>query len=130
MRSRQPVRLYHFTCDHGAKGIERDRAVVPLSLMPEAASKVDRIDVADRWLLDLAWFTDLPTPDRLEIGLTSHSISCDRLSHRFEVEPRGAIWWPVKMRDLRVPLARALSMTEGARPAHWWVASQPMRLLA
>ena len=102
--------LYHYSCDHGARGIRADGGlrgnVHPL------LTEVGRI----------IWLTDMDVPDRLALGLTSNLIRCDRTAHRFTVQTELARHWPSAARELCGPAARReLDMSYGARPMHWWV---------
>ena len=67
--------LWHFTCDHGRQGIGRAGLVKP-----------NRAAVPP-----LAWFTDLPNPQREHLGLTSLILSCDRMAHRYRVLGSGDV---------------------------------------
>jgi len=131
MKPREPQELYHFSCYHGAAGISSRNMVLPTALhSPEA---VDAVPAAWRWMGAYAWFTDIPQPGRFALGLTSHAISCDRLEYRFRVVDshlRRPTWWPVALRGLRLEIARQVSLTPGALPAHWWVSSSPIKVEA
>jgi len=113
----EKLRLFHYTCDDGLRAILKDNS----TLRPGS----------DGFL----WLTDLEFPVRDALGLTSHSLNCDRTSHRFEVVLPG--WdktppWPVvPWMELRrmvafAPLAAMLEAAPGAMPRHWWVASRPL----
>lgn len=113
--------LYHYTCDHGHKGIGTEGYARPLARLaggelPETA----------RWL----WLTDMATPDRDALGLTSQVLACDRLAHRYRVtRPVDVHPW-VKVRRLVSPIVReALESAPGARPKHWYVSRQPQSVV-
>lgn len=112
------ARLWHFTCSHSAGPI-RDGGELrpwPHPLLPEP----------------LVWLTDLEEPFRDGLGLTSHTLTCDRTEHRFEVvDPTTAIWWPTYARTLRLGgwVRRELDQAPGAMPAHWWVSTEPVPVL-
>ena len=96
--------LYHYTCSHGAEGIRRTGVVKP---NPATA---------------MAWFTDLNPPVRDALGLTSVTLTCDRMEHRFTVADESGIqpYWLVRRylpREWRDGLERA----PGALLMHWWV---------
>ena len=106
--------LYHYTCDHGDRGIRNDGALRgnPHPLMAKP--------------LPLIWLTDMDVPDALALGLTSYSIACDRTAHRFEVDTDRAVRWVYAARTLITPARRRhLDMANGARPMHWWVVIGP-----
>ena len=111
--------LYHYTCDHGAAGIARDGWVSPLS---------DRVE-SPYPQADFAWFTDLDTPIREALGLTSHILSCDRTAHRFKVTDATEV---ARYLDVRrnLPSLHDLELAPGAMPAHWWIASEPVPVVA
>lgn len=94
------MNLYHYTCDHGAEGIERDGQIVPNKHT------------------GVAWFTDLPTPDVAKLGLTSHMLKCDRTAHRFRVTKLFGIY-------AFAEVWRGDEMLPGD-PFHWWVAFTPV----
>lgn len=76
------------------------------------------------WWSWYIWLTDMPTPDRAGLGLTSHLIGCDRIVHRYRVtNQHGTQWWPTFARTIK---DRRLEEAPGARPVHWWVAQQPI----
>lgn len=111
--------LFHFTCDHGREGIARDGVLRPNRhpYLPEP----------------LVWLTDLWTPMRHGLGLTSYSLSCDRTEYRFDVESaRSAEHWPRYAR--RLGLSRAvrdeLEGLPGVQPMHWWVATAPVLVMS
>ncbi len=108
------MRLWHYTCDHGAAGIRRDGIVRPSTVAAFA----------------VAWFTDLETPDRTRLGLTSQHIACDRTAWRVEVDPDAAERWTAYARRARVPRDLRDALEAGRLPAHWWVSESPVRVLA
>jgi hypothetical protein len=125
MNSRTPT-LYHYTCGHGRDAIGDTGLVVPIRIStPHAAATMDAGDHA--WMADVAWFTDLPVVDRDALGLTSATIDCDRGEYRFRVLDASLCtkyteaWRSIPRRD-HLALSRAI----GARPAHWFIARQPV----
>lgn len=112
------MKLYHYTCDHGADGIRREGVLRP-HLHP--------------WLPDpLVWLTDLDTPMRDGLRLTSRILSCDRTAHRFATaDCPSVVWWPRFARTLPSRAVReALESEPGALPAHWWVSREPVPVMA
>jgi hypothetical protein len=110
-----PARLWHFTCSHSVDGIHADGELRPHQhpWMPEP----------------LVWLTDLEVPFRDALGLTSHTLGCDRTEHRFEVaDPTAAVWWPTYARTVRLATGQRLALEQapGAMPAHWWVSAEPI----
>ena len=114
--------LYHFTCDHGYADIIRDGHVKPLF---DILGGMEGDGPAAPPSGSFAWFTDLDTPNRDALGLTSRILSCDRTAYRFEVtdETQVARW--LDMRRL-LPALWPLELAPGAMPAHWWIASEPV----
>ena len=116
--------LYHYTCDHshsliGEQGFLRSAA--------ELSGRDDLPGIA-RWI----WLTDLAVPDRNALGLTSHSLSCDRMVHRYRVvwdyQAEAALPW-MKVRMIADPAEREdLESAHGARPRHWFVTRWPIEV--
>jgi len=100
--------LWHFTCDHGMRGIRRDGLLKP---------------GPDGWV----WLTDLRKPRRSEIGLTSHLLRCDRMAWRITVADPGADVVPW-VSEGAPGLRSLLEASPVARPDHWWVSSTPVRI--
>lgn len=114
------MKLYHYTCSDGVRGIERDHLIRP---HPQPILND----------LRLSWFTDLMPPDRNALGLTSHSLSCDRTRWAYEVDPWGIVPWIEYRKRLReAGMRRQVSVLEtapGVMPRHWWVADQDVTSL-
>ncbi len=105
--------LYHFTCDHCAPSIIATGALIPNRhpFMPQLAPAV--------------WLTVDANPRRTDVGLTSDSLSCDRMAHRFRVlDPSVCLPW-VAVMDAAPEGALPYDFTEmlerGCRPGTWWV---------
>lgn len=106
--------IWHYTCDHRADGIRADRLVNP-NPQPALGGTA------------LSWWTDLGTEHRYETGLTSITLTCDRMAHRYAVaDPAHLVHWPVAARALRVPRHIRDELEDGRLPAHWWVALVPV----
>lgn len=108
--------LYHFTCAHRAPLIQRSGELRPSPHPLLGAS--------------LVWLTDVAESDRWALGLTSSWITCDRTAVRVCVPPPARIvLWRVWALKRRVPLALLDTLhDDGARPEHWWVSDQPVRI--
>jgi hypothetical protein len=103
-----PEKLFHFTCNERAAMILRDHN----TLRPGA--------------LGLLWLTDLDVPYREPLGLTSHSLSCDRTQNRFEVtDLDDVVPWLNLRRELNRDWVAALESAPGVMPAHWYVSITP-----
>jgi hypothetical protein len=108
-------RYYHWTCWHGAAGIHAMRRVTPH--------------------LGLSWWTDLQgagRATRTRLGLTSTILTCDRMSARFQADPRDThllIPWADYRREVAESLATQLESTPGVAPDSWWVATEPVRVV-
>lgn len=103
--------LYHYTCDHGAGAICRDGVILkpqPSPVMPHQR---------------VLWLTDLDSPARKPLGLTMHTLDCDRTANKFAVHgPVAVLHWP-EARHLYFPRwwVEELEAAEGAMPMHWFV---------
>lgn len=106
------MKLWHFTCRDAAP-----RIVACGYLRPHPQIQLDGTK--------LVWLTDLENPTRDQIGLSSITLNCDRMEHRFEVDTDAMTpwlsWLRERPRDVRLA-ARRLALAEGALPAHWYVA--------
>lgn len=114
-----PARLWHFTCSHSVASINRLG-----SLRPHPHPLLER---------SLVWLTDLEEAWREALGLTSHTLMCDRTEHRFEaIDTSTAVWWPTYARQHRIPahVRSALEDEPGVMPVHWWVSDQPVPVKA
>lgn len=108
--------LWHFTCDHFATQIVAVGALVP-HRHPYFPS-----------LGRVVWLTSQPNPERYLVGLTSDTLDCDRMAHRFRVtESDQCLWWP-DVRDLmraaRQPgfdAATVRAFEYGRAPETWWL---------
>jgi hypothetical protein len=103
------MRLFHYTCGHAAPHITRNRWIAGLHhpLLPDAGP--------------LVHLTDLDTPDRAALGLTSNILMCDRTEYRVTVDPPFAVHWTRFARTIPREVRRALEEAPGAMPMHWYV---------
>lgn len=106
--------LYHFTCEDAFEPILLDGFLRPGHD-------------------GLVWLTDLPHAPRTALGLTSYSLSCDRMAHRVLVrQSADTVWW-MKFRRMCLPAAKdvitGLESAPGVMPMHWWVSWKPVPLL-
>jgi hypothetical protein len=106
--------LWHFTCDHGARLIGRRGLLTPHRhlLMPQ--------------LPPMVWLTNLAQPARDDVGLTSTTLTCDRLAHRYRVVDTSTAQRWASIRH-RAPLDVVLDMEAYGRPSTWWVSFEPVR---
>jgi hypothetical protein len=113
------VRLFHFTCDHGRRGIGSGTCLLLPQLHPWLGKK-------------LVWLTTQAYPDRHATGLTSRYITCDRMRWRYVVTDSAACraWLssleramldPARVRDFEV-------QDDGtpAAPEQWWISDRPV----
>ncbi len=104
-----PTPIYHFTCNDGRRAIGKSGLILP-----------------NLGFSGLAWFTDLPDPDRHQLGLTSYSLDCDRMTHRYRVtDTANVVAWadyPCDPPEWRL----ALAALDGVAPEHWFVATKPV----
>jgi len=107
--------IFHLTCRHGAGKIIAGGLLVNPHPQPVLGD------------MPLAWFTHVPNARNQALGLTSHTLKCDRTERRFRVlEPEKIFRW----NEIRAVLPRqsviALEAAHGARPEWWWVAQEPV----
>jgi hypothetical protein len=108
------VKLYHYTCDHGAERIGPRGTLKPQPLVGSGTAGV------------AVWMTDLDVPFRDALGLTSHILDCDRTAHQYVVhEPRAVMHWTEARKILPRQYVRALESAPGAMPMHWYVSGVP-----
>lgn len=116
--------LWHYTCAHTRERLgERGTLFPPLW---QISNVPGGLPVAAYALLGVVWATDADDPPHAALGLTSATLSCDRMAHRYSV-PREAFtrWGRFRSRfpaELVEPLETAL----GAEPALWWIAEGPV----
>ena len=106
--------LYHYCCGHSLTSIRLDGWLQPHPhhLLCES----------------VVWLTDLEQPHRDALGLTSHTLRCDRTEYRLTVHTGDAVWWPTYARRLDMGVRRQFEFTFGAMPAHWWVSTRPLKV--
>ena len=103
--------LWHYTCDHHVEAIKAEGLARPM-------------------LGDFVWFTDLAEPVREPLGLTSHTLTCDRTRHRFRVAGSQSVVPYVTIRRTLPRVRRdALEESEGAMPRHWFVSTEAVPVI-
>ena len=110
------MKLYHYTCEHSARLIRAKRWLIPHP----------QVVLGRR---ELVWLTDMDEPDRAALGLTSHTLQCDRTAVRVIAVTSEATHWPVFARDLPADQRHALEYADGVLPMHWYVAELPVPVL-
>ena len=121
--------LWHYTCEHAVPGIERHGLLPPEQHAPDQ-SALDRL-AATVWRdsLLLVWATDLDTPVRDALGLTSQTLGCDRTKVRYRVLTTDVFApWVKARRDVRGSYRALLEAAPGAMPMHWWVSREPVEV--
>jgi hypothetical protein len=109
--------LYHFTCSHAAKSIERERW-----LRPNRHVSLDH---------ELVWLTDLDRPSIYGLGLTSTILRCDRTEWTVIVPQSDAIVsWGSWAHEHKIGRQMRDELEYGAMPAHWYIAELPVPILA
>jgi hypothetical protein len=103
--------LYHFTCAHAAARIGK-RGV----LIPHASPLCPRLGA-------VVWLTDMATPDRWALGLTSEFLSCDRTEYRYRCAPDIAVPYD-SVRDM-IPADVRDDLEAFGQPGRWWICSAP-----
>jgi hypothetical protein len=73
----------------------------------------------------LVWLTDQPAPRRVDVGLTSEWLECDRMAHRFLViDATACVPWS-DVRDLG-PKSAVATLESFGRPDSWWISTMPV----
>lgn len=117
--------LYHYTCQHGRDGLGEDGRLLTLAQQNPGVGMPPAIQE----LSQLIWLTDLETPNRAALGLTSRLLRCDRIQYRYRVtDPSVARPWVDMRRSATPALVAELESAFGALPMHWWVATAPVRV--
>lgn len=112
------TKLWHFTCDHGYRGIGKRGMLRPNPhvLMPKVPPMV--------------WLTDDPMPSRDAVGLTSQHISCDRMAFRYRVSylPGMVGTLVVPWSEVRPNVAPDVieTLESFADSGTWWLAFSPV----
>jgi len=111
--------LWHFTCRHSARQIQRT-ALRPL-LMPQPQHPATGLP-------RLLWLTALPAPDREATGLTSHTLRCDRMEFRYlALRTAGCVpWLASPFRELASPGWLAGIEAFPHDPENWFVTDRPV----
>jgi hypothetical protein len=108
------VTLYHYCCSCSAR-----RITARGFLHPHGAALFG---------VDLVWLTDQAVPDREGLGLTSHTLKCDRLEYQYvaDVAPLDVERWldsKVRRRLIRSAFGGSFHEFEnGRQPEAWWIA--------
>lgn len=116
--------LWHYTCTHGRLALDEGGALLPP--LWQVSEVPGGLPVSVYGLLGLVWATAVDEPDRLALGLTSATISCDRLAYRYRVPGDAFRPWGRLRSRLDPDLVEALETAPGAQPAQWWVAEGPV----
>lgn len=135
MTRARPARLFHYTCAHAAPLIDADGVLRP---WPDAAARARHArpggQLADWPLPDpLVWLTDLDSPLRDALGLTSVTLGdCDRAEVRYVTAAVGLCQpWTAYARALPPGARRRLEeAAPGLLPWHWWVSQRPVPIIA
>jgi hypothetical protein len=117
------VTLYHYTCSHGHAALGEGHAFVKSIAQLKGPMGVRY------WTGEFAWFTDMATPERDALGLTSRVLTCDRTRHRYRItDDRSVFRWlhPMIRSGLDREWIDELESAPGARPRHWFVAVRPV----
>lgn len=114
--------LYHYTCGHA-----RERIGDTGRLLSAAELVDDWRELAALPTSALVWLTDLTTPIRDALGLSSNLTPCDRTAFRYRVlDTSTVVPWLYVRRDFPLAIVEGLEAAPGARPAHWYVSRLPV----
>jgi hypothetical protein len=109
---------WHYTCEHKVSDIEATGVVLPQTQQMLGG-------------LQVAWFTNMPSASRQALGLTSHMLNCDRMSHLFHVLPvdeHKIVEWGRLRSQLSRSMVIALESAPGTRPMFWGVAADAVQI--
>ena len=106
--------LWHFTCEHGRRGIgTRGLIVCPI-----------RHPILEK---RIAWFTELAEPDRESTGLTMEHTRCDRMVYRYRIlKPAQCIRWEASAARREAPGWYLKDLESYGDPEHWWISEIPV----
>lgn len=110
------MKLFHYTCDHGRAGIGERGVLKPTRTFWGGPA--------------VCWLTDMDPPDRDGLGLTSHTLSCDRLQYRYVVaDSAGCERWLTSRIRAHAPLHAVLMLEaiDGVKPDRWWISTVGLR---
>ena len=109
-------RLWHFTCRHSAMRIGDRGLLRPLA---------DLVPTPIPWTGVLVWLTDDIDATTRSLGLTSHTLDCDRSEVRYRTSgPHQAIHWPALRHQFPTDDVQALERNRS--PLTWWVSPKPV----
>lgn len=106
------MELYHFTCAHAFRRIGTTNCL----LIPQVAHPLLGCKVT--------WLTTEAEPDRTATGLTSTTLSCDRMQHRYLVSGpalSACRAWLGSWERQRAPKASLKTLESYGDPEHWWI---------
>lgn len=104
--------LWHFTCDHGHRGVGK-RGVLQPHPHPLLQS-----------LGPMVWLTSDARPNRVDVGLTSTVLHCDRMAFRYRATPPFPVRW--SSISTEVPALVRAALERGADPSIWWLSFEPV----
>ncbi|GAB3952399.1 hypothetical protein GCM10029976_090520 [Kribbella albertanoniae] len=112
--------FWHYTCDHGRRLIGDDGMLLsPGAQKPDLWLMEGNRDLTLMW--SLIWMTDLPEPSIDALGLTAHTITCHRWTHRYRITDESSV---IPYADMAHMFGFRHQMDlhrEGAQPEHWFV---------
>jgi hypothetical protein len=113
---------FHRSCRDGAERID-----ATLTLRPLPQGTLGR--------LPMIWLTSQHAATRAMLGLSSRTLSCDRMEALYRVVPEDAdivVRWGDLMRtpsfEPFLPGARRLMAVRGTRPGLWGISPSPLRV--
>ena len=116
------ISFWHRTCVHAAERIDLD-----MTLKAAAQPVLGRVP--------MIWLTTQRDATWVMLGLSSHTLSCNRMAALYQVVPEDhdkvMRWGDVMMAPSFQPLlpgARRLMAVRGTRPGVWAVSLQPLHV--
>lgn len=104
---------YHFCCSHSAALIGRRGLIRPMIRHPLLGCLV-------------AWFTTDAEPQRMDVGLTSLTIKCDRMEYRYVARSPKLIPWLGSPARAAAPRDAVSDLEAFGRPETWLICESPV----
>lgn len=112
--------LYHRTCVHRVGQIITDTRNGTGTLFPHRQPLLG---------VKAIWLTHLPWAPRESLGLTSHTLDCDRMQFLLEViDPHAVTMWASVRDAFEEDAVHQLEAAKGTRPDYWWITGEPQNV--
>ncbi len=105
---------YHYTCSEKADLIGATGILIPTQLFGGPA---------------LVWLTNLADPDIEGLGLTAHSLDCDRSEVRYRARRDDFVPWLGSTVHASMPPHLQAEFHRGRTPANWFYSESPVAVI-